>query len=178
MNRYWKGEEIGIDQDLEHFKIYGPGIYLFFSFLKSLTVIFLLMSIVELVPVIYNYVSGTALSTMTASTTYYFAKTTIGNLASTQSNAQLNKLMNVVPDMVCIFVFICFYFHWLHRGSALTEEVRKEVKLRSYTVLELHNPPNVTEEEVKHFFSQFGKVLEVAPVKDYDETISLSKTIF
>ena len=82
MNRYWKGEEIGIDMDLEHFKIYGSGIYLFFSFLKSLTFVFLLMSIVELVPVIYNYLQGTALSTMTASTTYYFAKTTVGNLAS------------------------------------------------------------------------------------------------
>ena len=76
--------------------------------------------------------------------------------------------MNVVPDMVCIFIFIFFFFHRLHRGTALTEEVRKEVKLRSYNVLELLDPPNVTEEEVKNFFSQFGKVLEVAPVKDYD----------
>lgn len=46
MNRYYKGKEVEFGVDLEHFKIYGPGIYLFFSFLKSLTVAFLFMSII------------------------------------------------------------------------------------------------------------------------------------
>jgi hypothetical protein len=46
MNRYYKGKEVDFGVDLEHFKIYGPGIYLFFSFLKSLTIAFLFMSII------------------------------------------------------------------------------------------------------------------------------------
>jgi len=54
-----------------------------------------------------------------------------------------------------------------------------EVKLRSYTVVELMDPPSkATPANVQIFFSQFGTVKEVAPVKDYDETISLSKKIY
>lgn len=147
MNRYYKGEEVGIGVDLEHFKIYGSGIYLFFSFLKSVTVVFGLMSIVELIPIIYNYAAGGALSNMTVSLNYYFAKTTIANFSpSTSSYPTQDKLMNVICDMICIFLFISFYFFWLKRGNELTEEVRKEVKLRSYTVVEVIDPPpKVTE---------------------------------
>jgi hypothetical protein len=144
MNRYYKGEEVGLWVDLEHFKIYGPGIYLFFSFLKNLTLAFLLMSIIELFPIIHNYFSGNGLSTLTVSINYYFGKTTIANFSASTSSGQQSKLINVICDMLCIFIFICFYFYWLYRGNELTEEVRKEVKLKCYTVLEVIDPPAKT----------------------------------
>lgn len=121
MNRYYKGEEVSIGVDLEHFKRYGPGIYLFFSFLKSLTVAFFLMSVLELIPIIYNYLQEGALTNMTVSLNYYFAKTTIAAFSpSTSSFPSQDKLINVVSDMVCILVFIIFYFFWLKRGNLLT----------------------------------------------------------
>jgi len=49
--------------------------------------------------------------------------------------------MNTIPDMVCMFLFVVFYFYWLYKSGKLTEEVRKEVKLKSYTVVELVSPP-------------------------------------
>lgn len=110
-----------MDVDLEHFKVYGPGIYLFFTFLKTITIVFGLMSIVELAPIIYNYLEGNGLSTLTTSLNYYFAKTTIGNISSTSSSFPTqDKLINVVADMACIFIFIIFYFFWLRRGNKLT----------------------------------------------------------
>lgn len=78
MNRFYKGKEIGMDADLEHFKVYGPGIYLFFSFLKSLTYAFLAMSVVKLAPCLFNYFQGNGLSNLSLTVNYYFAKTTIG----------------------------------------------------------------------------------------------------
>lgn len=139
-----------------------------------------MMSIVELMPIIYNYCSGSGLSDLTVSVNYYFAKTTIGNFStSSTSYKKFDKLINVISDMVCILIFIVFYFFWLYRSNHLTEEVRREVKLKSYQVVEIIDPPaNVTEGEVKEFMGQFGKVVEVAAVRNYDETISLSKDIF
>lgn len=131
-------------------------------------------------PIIYNYVSGDGLSTLTVSVNYYFARTTIGNFsADSSSYSSSSKMVNVVSDMVCIFIFIVFYFLWLYRGDSLTEQVRREVKLKSYSVVEILDPPaNCTEGEVRRLMGQFGTVVEVAAVKDYDETIYLSKEIF
>jgi hypothetical protein len=53
------------------------------------------------------------------------------------------------------------------------------IKLKCYSVLELTEfAEGVTAGEVHNFMGQFGRVLEVAPVRDYDETISLSKKIY
>jgi hypothetical protein len=80
------------------------------------------MAIVQLIPIIYNYVSGNGLSTMTVSINYYFARTTVAAIsASTSSTPTQDKLVNVVSDMFCILLFIVFYFFWLKRGNQLTE---------------------------------------------------------
>ena len=51
--------------------------------------------------------------------------------------------------------------------------------MKSYNVLELVEfPARATEEDVERFMSQFGSVVEVAPVRNYKETIYLSKKIF
>ena len=119
------------------------------------------MSIVELMPILYNYCSGNGLSDLTVSINYYFAKTTIGNFSTSSTSYQnADKLINVISDMVCILIFIIFYFFWLYRSNKLTEDVRREVKLKSYNVVEIIDPPaNVTEGEVKEFMSQFGRVV-------------------
>lgn len=61
-NRYYKGEEVSTFVDLSHFKMYGPGIYLFFSTLRDISLLFLLLSIVDLSPMIYNFVMGSTLT--------------------------------------------------------------------------------------------------------------------
>ncbi len=87
--------------------------------------------------------------------------------------------MNVIPDIISTLVFIIFYFYWLHKGEVITEEIRTEVKLRSYYVVELTDfPTDATPEDVHNFMSQFGTVMEVAPVRNYNETIALSKKIY
>ena len=78
------------------------------------------------------------MDTRGSSIAYQIAKTTIGNYNSSNSNYKmLYKYMNVIPDMVGIFIFILFYFYWLKKGNTITEEIRKEVKLKSYNVIEL-----------------------------------------
>lgn len=42
----------------------------------------------------------------------------------------------------------------------------------------LDPPPKTTEDDVRRFMEQFGKVVEVAAVRDFDESIHLSKKIY
>jgi hypothetical protein len=85
-----------------------------------------MMSIVELMPILYNYCSGNGLTTLTVSINYYFAKTTIGSFTTDATTyVSASKQVNVISDMVCILIFIIFYFFWLYRSDKLTEEVRR-----------------------------------------------------
>ena len=96
------------------------------------------MSIVSLVPTVYNYLKGTVMDAKGSSLAYTVAKTTIGNFSSSDANYQmLYKYLNVIPDMVVMLIFIIFYFYWLRMGNAITEDIRRYVKLKSYNVIEL-----------------------------------------
>lgn len=128
------------------------------------------MSIVAIVPLVYNVLTGPVMGEKGSSLSYWIAATTVGNFDSSNSNYnQTHKFMNVIPDMISTLVFIIFYFYWLHKGEVITEEIRTEVKLRSYYVVELTDfPSEATAEDVHNFMSQFGKVMEVAPVRNYN----------
>lgn len=85
---------------------------------------FLIMAIISMVPIIYNVVSGTVMSSGT-SLAYKIAATTIGNFSSSNSGYSIyDKYMNVIPDIVVMVVFIVFYFFWLHKGEVITEQIR------------------------------------------------------
>ena len=80
------------------------------------------MSIISLVPTVYNYLKGTVMDAKGSSLAYTIAKTTIGNFSSSSSDYQaLHKFLNVIPDMVVILIFIIFYFYWLKKGDKITE---------------------------------------------------------
>jgi hypothetical protein len=59
-NRYYKGEEVSSFVGIDHFKMYGPGIYLFFKFIWDASMLFLALTFISLIPMIYNYVEGNA----------------------------------------------------------------------------------------------------------------------
>ena len=82
----------------------------------------MLMSIVSLIPTVYNYLKGTVMDAKGSSLAFTIAKTTIGNFNSSHSDYQtLHKFLNVIPDMVVILIFTIFYFYWLKKGDKITE---------------------------------------------------------
>ena len=120
---------------------------------------FFIMAIVSMAPIVYNVVSGTVMKSGT-SIAYYIASTTIGNFSSSDSGyTSTDKFMNVIPDIVAMAVFVVFYFYWLHKGEVITEEIRSQVKLKSYYTIELIDfSASATTEDVQDFMSQFGGV--------------------
>ena len=96
------------------------------------------MGLISLIPTVYNYLTGTVMDTKGSSLAYTIAKTSIGNYSSTHADYQpLWKYINVITDMVITLIFIMFYFYWLKKGNSITEEIRKQVNLKSYNVVEL-----------------------------------------
>lgn len=123
--------------DVEHFHMYGPGVSLFFYFQKYLIFALLAMSLLSLIPTIFNYLSGSKIVGQGTTLAYYFGGTTIGNFSTSSTYSNSYKLVNTITDMVNIFIFIVFYFFWLKRGSDITSRIKNMIKLRCYTVIEL-----------------------------------------
>ena len=95
------------------------------------------MSLVALIPTIFNYVSGSYIAGQGSTLAYYFGGTTIGNFSTSSNYSSSYKLINTITDMLIIFVFIVFYFYWLRQGSTLNSSIKNTIKLKSYYVVEL-----------------------------------------
>ena len=79
------------------------------------------MSMVEMVPILYNYLYGNGLQNQTTSLSYYFAMTTVANFDSSKSSyITAHKYLNTIPDLISTFIFIVFYFYWLRKGNKIT----------------------------------------------------------
>lgn len=83
------------------------------------------MSVVCLVPLVYNVVTGPVMKEKGSSLSYWIAASTVGNFNSNNVEyTSVDKYMNVIPDIIATFVFVVFYFYWLHKGEVITEEIR------------------------------------------------------
>lgn len=115
-----EGEEVSWNVDIEHFKQYGTGVYLFFHLAKRLALLFGVFAIIAIVPVIINSLNGDAFSNMIKTMGIYFARTTVGNLNSSPGSptsieigtSRKYKLENAVPDLLMCFAFLAFYIYW------------------------------------------------------------------
>jgi hypothetical protein len=87
------------------------------------------MSLIYLIPLISNSINATAYDSMASSIGIYFAKTTIGGLNPTpfttsslsQSSSQKYKMMNAIPDLIAILLFLVFCIYWEIKSDKLTE---------------------------------------------------------
>jgi RNA recognition motif-containing protein len=72
-----------------------------------------------------------------------------------------------------------FYFYWEHTSKREANKIREEVKLASDTTIEVKGVSSKIDEDIIYqFFSDYGLIQEVAPVRNYSGMISLSKEIY
>jgi hypothetical protein len=175
-NRYEGEDEVPLNPDVEYFKRYGTGIYLFFHLVKRLAILFSIFAVISIVPICINASSGNAFSHMIVNLGIYFAETTVGNLNSApmgitkldQSSSIRYKMENAIPDLVICFMFLAFYIYWEVKSDRLAEEIKEEIRFQCHYTLEANEfTLGTTENEISQFFSQFGRIKEIAPVQDY-----------
>ena len=111
--------------------------------MKKVCILFFLMSLVELIPMIYNYSQGSALANEGNGLQYIITRLTIGNQAITKNtriseNTTLqNKLFNVIPDIVLSTMFFVFYFYWERKSYAEGRKIKKQIALPNDRAIEV-----------------------------------------
>lgn len=126
-NRFYKGQEVSILVDISHFKMYGPGIYLFFDFVWKVSMLFLVMAIISIMPLTYNLMMGNSLSNSASTLQVVATRMSIGAFTydSTDTLSNQHKLFNVIPDIVNSVIFLVFYFYWTEKSKKINNEIRK-----------------------------------------------------
>lgn len=164
--------------DLEYFKQYGPGTYLFFEFTKKLGLLMLLMTLLSVPQLVSNYMGGGMTTIGTGSSKVYFMQFSLANqpLTATNDYLQTHNYLTIIPDAVNSLLFFIFLLYWDRHSEKVVEEMKKTDQLPSYFTVELANP-ELLSDQVQLAMQAFGELEEVAEVKNYDESISLAKQI-
>lgn len=152
-NRYYKGEEVPWFVSLPHFKIYGTGIYLFFSFIKHMTILFLILTAISIVPIVVNAIKGSNFRNSENSLSVYLTKSSLGShkyALMTAANAYemsiTFKIVNVAFDLLSCSVYLWFCLFWERKSRKMAQHISKEIKLQSdYTLEVVEFPVGVKE---------------------------------
>ena len=127
-NRYYKGEMVSTLVDKSHFKMYGPGIYLFFTFLWDASILFIILSVIGIMPMAYNSVQGTAFVNSASTFNVVITRTSIGNFVynnEAYNTSIQHKLFNVIPDIISSVIFLAFYFFWYYKSNKMMKQIKK-----------------------------------------------------
>lgn len=97
--------------------MYGSGIYLFFSFLWEVSVLFLFFTILSIVPITINYLKGMAFSNSEQSLQFYITKASIGNFQYSDNTLSYEqsigyKIANAVVDIAMCIFYLIFFLYW------------------------------------------------------------------
>ena len=103
--------------------------------------LFLVLSLLSLLPIIYNYIEGDRFVDARPSLDIYLSKISIANFygddpsvtnANLINNSSKPKMINCITDLVISFIVMVFYFYWSHDSAKRTEDIKKSVKLANY----------------------------------------------
>ena len=136
------------------------GFELYFLFLKQTSCCFLVVSLVSLWPIIENSTGEGIQPGMK-----HFNVLSVANQSGVSDSSKQTRLL--VADFLCTLVFMLFGVYYTLSSKVL---VRKKLESTvSEHSLQVKKLPlkEVTTEEVKHHFSQFGSVVEVCLARKY-----------
>jgi len=75
-----------MQSDVKTFRRFGAGQYLYFLFIKKCMLLFVVLTLVSLIPITYNRIAGTAYAPTAWGVHVAFAKATIGAHTASASN--------------------------------------------------------------------------------------------
>jgi hypothetical protein len=143
---------------------------MYLEFVKRLGFTLLIMSAINMIPIIYAFQKGQALDSYTKSYMIYLAETSLGNISNGDRTAYL---IFTICDILSMFVLFLFYLHWRSFHNEAVEEAEKDhtiVNPTSYvlTVIGFDKATPNLEENLKQYFQEvFDGVYEVEVVYNY-----------
>lgn len=187
-NNQREGRPVGLWCDLDYFRQFGPGTYLFFAFNKRIAILFAVLAVLALPALVFNVIGKGLESTGAGSTKILLMRFSIANQPVktpnlTEDQFELRsaqfKLGVMIPDILYSLAFFVFLLYWEYSSRQTTLELRSAYDLPSYYTVRVKNLPEDTQpSELKQFMNQFGEVMEVSEVRNYEESIRLSKECY
>lgn len=118
---------------LPYFKMYGVGIYLFFSFLKHAFVVFFILTIFSVVPIVFNGVNGNMFRKSENSLSVLLTKSSLGSYKYSLMPSETNsyylsigyKVLNVSFDLLACAVFLGFCLYWEKKSRNISKHISK-----------------------------------------------------
>lgn len=170
---------------------FGTGVYLFFSWVKQLTIVFGVMSVFAGVSIYCTYTSKYLKQ---AEVTSPFDYTTIANLATfrtqqpdgtftTYSTEEIVELENkrvivYFMDVLLSLTFLIFLMVYRCRLKREIKNCDKEiVTISDYSVEIKDIKPDTTEADVERLARRYGKIVEVKIARNYKQTFEVYKSI-
>lgn len=138
------------------------------------------MTVLCIPAIVSNYLGGALSKSSAGSTKTMFMQFSISNqpTTTTAEKTTLHNYLIVIPDLVYSLVFFIFLLHWSTASEKLAKKICDNAQLPSYFTVEVSGHRNIhTLPKIQEFMENFGEVHEVAEVKNYDESINLSKQI-
>jgi hypothetical protein len=87
-------------------------VYLYFQFLRKIIIVFIILSVLSLIPISYNAIHGTTYSSTAYGINVAFAQTTIGAYTFDDSSQTNSKTVNIVIISLNIFILFAYWLYW------------------------------------------------------------------
>jgi len=86
-NLFYKDKKISSFVELGYFKSYGVGIYLFFSFVWEVSILFFILSLISISTITLNYLKGNSFENSDGSLKYFVARSSIGSYSYVENSS-------------------------------------------------------------------------------------------
>lgn len=104
-----------MNSDIKELRLFGAGPYLYFLFIKKCVLLCFVLTLVSLIPMVYNRIAGTAYVSTAWGFNVFLARATLGAHTSSSPNHYEAKLINLVSTAISLFVLVCFWVYWKHQ---------------------------------------------------------------
>lgn len=168
---------------------YGVGLYLYLAFIKQLSLLFFILSLVSAWPMMSNYQGKGYQSVYQNQRFVYF---TLANqegtneyeqsLATAQANISvtdknLNELWPV--DFVGGIIFLAFIIFYISYSKKIgLQSTEKFYNISDFAVMVKGFPPFINNDQVIEYFSSYGSVQEVYLARKYEGKLMNYKKIY
>ena len=171
------------------FGLYGIGLELYFYFIRQMTILFFLISLISIYPMYFNYTGHEFGSTNQNERYTYltlanqeginlyetdleYARSQLGKIKS-----NLNKIWAVDLGTAILFLlFICYYI--VSSKTKVQKALGEHYRISDFAIQVQGFPPFVTKDLIMNHFSSYGDIEEIYMSRNYEGKLPAYKKIY
>lgn len=153
--------DYGLLTDIKQLKAYGPAVFLLFSFLKKIIKLFVVLSVISLILIIYNISSGDTFSSRINQSAILFARASLGAFNNSQHSQNKTKVLYEAIIAVNMLILFCFWIYWKGYMDKTADKMEEQLQLPSRLAVYLEGQGIMDSDDLlvkDELISRFGSV--------------------